>query len=64
MLARTGETRTENHIRLSAQDRLQQAVILRRIIFQVRVLNNDYRRFGMGDPRGQGRALSLVLLVS
>ena len=54
------KTRTEDRIRLTGQQRLEQSRIIRGIVFKVGVLNDDIVADGLGDGGARGRALAPV----
>ena len=61
--AASEKTRAKHHIRLAGKNRREQQVIFTRIIFQIRVLDDDDLRVGMGDARAQRRTLALIGFV-
>src|SRR5207302_8320466 len=63
MRAFAHEARTENDICFTAQDRLEQARVFLRIVFEVGVLDENDVAGGGGETTAQGRALTAVKAV-
>src|SRR5262245_60574223 len=61
---RSEKSRTENHLSLALQDRLYQRWVLRRIVFEICVLNDQNGRHGLCEPCTKRRALAAILGVT
>src|ERR1700742_3311154 len=56
--------RTENHIRFAGQNWAEQQMIFSRIVFKIRILNDDNTRCGLRNAGAQSSALTLVDVVT
>ena len=62
--AATKKARAEHRVRLAGQNWRKQAVIFRRVVFQIGILNDDDVCGRVGDARAQRRTFALIHFVA
>ena len=57
------KARAKHHVRLARQNRREQPVVFRRVVFQIRVLDDDDVRRRVRDAGAERRAFALIHLM-